>query len=74
MGKEFTKGFFPEPALGAGDGEAAKRRIIHDFIEGVDLEVSSAIASGRMTAAELGLVIVETLFGHGAAAAPAIRT
>ena len=34
----------------------------------------AAIASGRMTAAELGLVIVETLFGHGAAAAPAIRT
>ena len=31
----------------------------------------AAIASGRMTAAELGLVIVETLFGHGAAAAPA---
>ena len=31
LGKEFTKGFFPEPALGAGDGEAAKRRIIHDL-------------------------------------------
>ena len=45
LGKPLAHELFPAPSVGGGDGEAAKWQSIHDFIEGVDLEASSTIAS-----------------------------